>query len=342
MSRLRTTFKIVIPSMLVGGLMFGFQFGHAAGGGDEVFGFWPATADVGSTNAVPKPPKPPRRGPMPPTPPTPPTPAPHPHGAGGGISISVNGNKVQIHGIDAMVQGQLEAVRQMIRNNPNIPKDLRDKIFARMDKVKGIVDKRVKNLKVDDLDRLEEELEEMGQELEQAMEGLEEDLEKLGVKLGKDFAGKLGKAGKLKIDLGKNKHLPDPDVDVDVDDDDDDDVDTIPMSPDVDDEDMRDAIGDLKDLALSPNQKQRITKLAADSDRNVAEAKRQLDAKSDQLEAALANANTSDAAIARMVDEISAHEAAIRKARLLAWVNARRVLDDSQRKKIEAAAKRTK
>lgn len=343
MSRLRATFKIVIPSMLAGGLLFGLQFGHAAGGGDEVFGFWPATADVGSTQAVPKPPKPPRRGPMPSTPPTPPTPpTPHVHGTGGGISISVNGNKVQIHGIDAMVQGQLEAVRQMIRNNPNIPKDLRDKIFSRMDKVKGIVDKRVKNLKVDDLDRLEEELEEMGQELEQAMEGLEEDLEKLGVKLGKDFADKFGKAGKLKLDL-KNKHLPDPDVDVDVDDVDDSDVDTIPMTPDVDDEDMRDAIGDLKDLALSPNQKDRIAKLAADSDRNVADAKRQLDAKSDQLEAALADSRTSDAAIARMVDEISAHEAAIRKARLLAWVNARRVLDDSQRKKIEAAAqKRTR
>ena len=266
-----------------------------------------------------------------------------PHsGAGGGISISVNGNKVQVHGIDAMVQGQLEAVRQMVRNNPNIPKDLRDKIFSRIDKVKGIVDKRVKNLKVSDLDRLEEELEEMGQELEGAMEGLEEDLEKLGVKLGKDFAGKLGK-GKIKIDLGKQKHLPDlDDVDDDVDDVDDD-VDSIPMSPNVDDDDMRDAIGDLKDLALSPNQKDRISKLAADSDRNVAEAKRQLDAKSDQLEAALADSKTSDSAIARMVDEISSHEAQIRKARLLAWVNARRVLDDSQRKKIEAAAqKRTK
>jgi hypothetical protein len=341
MSRLRTTFKIVIPSMLVGGLMFGFQFGHAAGGGDEAFGFWPATADVGSTHAVPKAPKPPRRGPpAPPAPPTPPTPLP---GAGGGISISVNGNKVQVHGIDGMVQGQLEAVRQMVRNNPNIPKDLRDKIFSRIDRVKGIVDKRVKNLKVSDLDRLEEELEEMGAELEQAMEGLEEDLEKLGVKLGKDFAGKLAK-GKLKIDLGKQKHLPDHDDDDDDDDDvDDSDFDSIPMSPDVDDDDMRDAIGDLKDLALSPNQKDRISKLAADSDRNVAEAKRQLDAKSDQLEAALADSRTSDSAIARMVDEISGHEAQIRKARLLAWVNARRVLDDSQRKKIEAAAqKRTK
>ena len=180
------------------------------------------------------------------------------------------------------------------------------------------------------------------------MEGLEEDLDKLGVKLGKDFAGKIGKfgkGGKIKIDLGRNQHDPDDDDDVDdvddVDDDDDDrDVDTIPMSPDVDDDDLRDAIGDLKDLALSPNQKDRIAKLAADSDRNVADAKRQLDAKSDQLEAALADARTSDSAIARMVDEISGHEAAIRKARLLAWVNARRVLDDSQRKKIEAAAQK--
>jgi len=342
MSRVRTMFKIVVPSMLAGGLLFGISFGHAAGGGDDVFGFWPATADVGATQAVPKPPKPPKRGPMPPTPPSPPSPPSplHRGGHGGGISISVNGNKVQIDGIDDMVQGQLEAVRQMIKNNPNIPKDLRDKVIARMDKVKVIVEKRVKNLKVSDLDHLEEELEQMGDELESAMDGLEEDLEKLGGKLGKDFAKKLGKQGKLKFGLGK--HQPDP---VDVDDDPDPDVDSIPMSPDVDDfdDDMGDAIRDLKDLALSPNQKDRIAKLAADSDRNVADAKRQLDVKSAQLETALADAKTSDAAIGRMVDEISAHEAAIRKSRLLAWVNARRVLDDAQRKKIEAAAqKRTK
>ena len=203
--------------------------------------------------------------------------------------------------------------------------------------MKGIVDKRVKNLKISDLDQLESQLEAMGDELESAMEGLEEELEQLGVKLGMDFAKQWGKQGKIKVDLGK--HLPDPDVDVDVDDTG---VDAVPMSPDVDDEDLRDAIGELEDLALTPSQKDRITRLAADSDRNVADAKRHLDTKSALLETALGDVRTSDAAISRMVDEISAHEAAIRKSRLLAWVNARRVLDDAQRKKIEAAQKRTK
>ena len=47
-----------------------------------------------------------------------------------------------------------------------------------------------------------------------------------------------------------------------------------------------------------------------------------------------------DAEITRLVDQISAQEAVIRKSRILAWAQARRVLDDGQRKKIEDAAKK--
>jgi hypothetical protein len=109
---------------------------------------------------------------------------------------------------------------------------------------------------------------------------------------------------------------------------------------DVDDSDLKDAIQDLKDVALKPAQRDAIGKLRADSDKTVAVAKKQLDDLSSKLHTALGNPATSDADIAKYVDQISAQEAAIRKARILAWVNARRVLDDAQRKKIEDAAKK--
>ena len=44
----------------------------------------------------------------------------------------------------------------------------------------------------------------------------------------------------------------------------------------------------------------------------------------------------------KSIDAVTQQEAAIRKARILAWVNARRVLDDAQRKKVEAAAAKAK
>jgi hypothetical protein len=178
------------------------------------------------------------------------------------------------------------------------------------------------------------------------MQGLDEDLAKLDKDFAKDFGKDFEKAfGK---DFAKDvaKKIP-KDVWASNDDDDndadDDDKDAVPMAPDVgvdaDDSDLRDALGDIKDMALKPSQKDAIVKLRTDSDARVAAAKQQLDDASRRLETALGNPQTSDADIVRYVDEISGHEAAIRKARLLAWVNARRVLDDSQIQRIEQAAK---
>ena len=125
-------------------------------------------------------------------------------------------------------------------------------------------------------------------------------------------------------------HSDDGDVDADLPD---------PPDADDDDDDVRDSITDMKDLALSDAQREQITKLRADSDRSVATAKHQLDALSAKLEAALANPAVTDAEVARYVDQISAQEATVRKARILAWVNARRLLDTAQKAKIQAATK---
>jgi len=328
MKRLLST---ILPSMLAGGLLFGSAFSHAASG-DPQFGFWPAASDATApargSAAQPTPPAPPP-SPRPVTKPAPPKP-PKPPAVGqvGGSSID---------GIKDMVTGQLDTVRSSLKNNPNIPKDVRDKVTARLDKVRATLDKRLSNLDLSDLDKLGEEMEKMGEELEQAMEGLDKEMEQLGDKLGKDIAKQVTK------DLGKNLGKLKLDFDFDFgDDDDDDDDDSVPMTPDVDadDDDMRDAIDDLKDLSLKPAQRTQITKLRTDSDKTVAAAKTQLDELSTKLRTALGNPATPDAEITRLVDQLSAQEAVIRKARILAWAQARRVLDDGQRKKIEDASKK--
>lgn len=197
--------------------------------------------------------------------------------------------------------------------------------MARLDKVRASVDKRLTNLKITDLDQLEKEMEEMGKEIEQAMDGLDKDFEKLG----KNFDVKFGKKGFAIFSKDDN------------DDDDDDDIGSID-TPDVDadDDDMKEAIKDLRDMALKPDQKDKINKLRSDSDNSVRAAKKQMDDLSQKLQTALGNPAVTDAEIGRLVDQISAQEATIRKARIQAWAQARRVLDDAQRKRVEDAAKK--
>jgi hypothetical protein len=335
MSRIRTLFTIVVPSMLAGGLIFNSALGSAAGR-DENFGFWPAASDVAApTPPTPKAPPAPPAPPTPPTPrtaptaPTPPTPPAKRGGAGGGgVSVSINNGKVQIDGLHDLVLGQIDAARESIKNNQAIPKDVRDKVGARLDKVRATVDKRLANLKITDMDQLESEMEKMGEEIEQSMEGLDKDLEKLGKGFGKNFGKNWGK--NFNVNINGND-----------DDDDDDNIGAID-TPDVDadDDDMKDAIKDLRDMALKPDQKAKINKLRADSDKTVGTAKKQMDDLSQKLQTALGNPTVTDAEIGRLVDQISAQEATIRKSRIQAWAQARRELDEAQRKRVEDAAKK--
>ena len=346
MSRIRTVFSIVVPSMLVGGLLLGSAFGQASGGRDDELGFWPAGSDVTSSGTT--------DGwrPTPPTPPTPPTRHGGHGGHGGrgghgghgrGFSMSIHDGKIEVDGITDMVIEQLDSVQRSLRDNPGIPQDVRDKVLERLERVRGSVVKRLSNLPTADMETFGEEMSKMGDEIDKAMGGLDGDLLKLGDKLGKNFGRKFGKdfarrfAGKL------DGHL-DSDVDSDRDEGD---VEP-PEPPDMDDVDVDDAdgadfkaaISELKDLALKPAQREAIGRLRTDTDRTVTTAKQQLDDLSNRLHTALADPATSDADISRYVDQISGQEAAIRKARILAWVNARRVLDDGQRRRIEDAARK--
>ncbi|HEU0035689.1 MAG TPA: hypothetical protein VFQ53_33990 [Kofleriaceae bacterium] len=343
MKRVKQVLAIAIPSLLAGGLLFHNTFGHAATGDDDNDDARQLPAAKDPWGTAPTPPTPP----APPSPFTPPAPPGLPHrvGHGNGVSIRINGNHVQIDGIDDLVEQQLDAVRQMLAANPNLPPDVRAKITARMDKVKSIVNKRLRNIKTTDLDQLEEQLDSMGQELETAMEGLDEDLSQLGDKLSRDVAKNLRKSfakqfkhGKLQFDFDHQSQSSDDDDD-DADADDDDDVSGRP-SMSVDDDDVPVAVDALKGVTITKAQRDQIRQLRATGDAQIAEHRKQLDEASERLEAALADPRTSDADIAQYVDQISMHEAAIRKARLLTWVNARRMLDADQVRKIEDAARK--
>ena len=341
MSRIRTLFSTLVPAMLAGGLIFGSAFGHAAGR-DNLVGFWPAANDVtapgtakqGSPPPPPLAPAPPVR-PKPPVPPVPP--AHHQNGAGGhgGITISIRPQTVD--GIKALVRAQLDSARGTLRDSPGLPKDVRDRVLERLEKVRGSIDKRLSKLDVTDLESFGVEMEAMGDEIERTMEGLDHDLsklgdkldDKLGDKLGRDLQRTLSKEFAKQFVRTRSDHddpaeAPEP-PDVDLD--------------DVDDDDLKDALADLKDLALRPGQRDAIGKLRTDSDKAVAAAKRQLEELSNKLHTALGTSATSDVDIARFVDQISAQEATIRKARILAWVNARRVLDVQQRQRVENASR---
>lgn len=326
MNRVRLVL-VVIVALLAGGVVFEVGRGQAAPGDDP----WTVPPPPPTAPKAPKPPKPPKVKIV----------------GGAGVSISIRNGKIHIEGLDQLVSGHLQNVRDMLANNPNLPKDVRDRIVQRMDRVKAVVDKHIKQLDTQDLDKLDDQLEKMGDELEKAMEGLEADLDKLGDKLGKDLAKDITKNLKdMKLKFGPDP-APAPD-----DDDDDDDADDADRDTDDDDlpnasvapsdDDLRSAVDMLKNFTLEPAQKDAIVRLRASADAVVETERRALEQASKQLEAALAGVKTSDGDIARYVDKITAHEAAIRKARLLSWVQARRVLDADQIKRLEAAAHRIK
>jgi hypothetical protein len=206
-----------------------------------------------------------------------------------------------IAGVKDLVDGQLDSALKSLPKD--LPADVRAKLEQRLAKVRATVDKRLGNMKITDLDQLGEELGKMG-----------DDMDKWGKRFGHNFS----------------MHMND----------DDDDDNAVTSVPDIDDQDdLDDAVRDLGDLSLKPPQRDAIAKLRLDSDKQVTAAKRELDKASDTLHKQLDNPATSDADIAKSIDAVTQQEAAIRKARILAWHGARRVLDDAQRKKVQDAAK---
>jgi Spy/CpxP family protein refolding chaperone len=372
MIRVRNLLLVGIPLLIA--LVWATSTSGANAGAGEPMGFWPAASDAGPSASArkqrpqprpgrpaaapvaapdvwggppPPPPPPPVVGvpatpPVPPTPPTPPTGHRGRGRFGHGISVSIHDGKISIDGIDDMVHAQLDAVRDTLANNTRIPKPLRDKLLARIDKVRGIADRHLARIKASDVDALEGEMDKMSDEIQAAVEGMDEDLQKLGEQLGKDVQKKLGKdlmkhfdPKKLHIDMNGG----DPDDNAD-DDDDDDTTPAVASTDDSGDDDMKVAIKGLKGMKLAPSKMDAIKKLRDDADRDVAAAKKQLEDASKKLEDMLADPKATEAAISTAIEKVGQKEVAIRKARLLVYVKARNLLDDGERKQLEAAAKK--
>ncbi|MDB4955895.1 MAG: hypothetical protein JWO36_3464 [Myxococcales bacterium] len=358
--KIRNLFATVLPSMIAGGLLFGGSIGRADDGRAMV-GFWPAASDTtaagtaraaGSASTRPTPPAPP----VPPAPPAPPSPhtaplpplphtaplpplPPNPHNPPmpplpprhGGVSISIHDGKVQIEGVKELVQNQLDNAVRSLHNANGLPPEVRAKLEKRIEKLRARLAKRLDRLDASDMDQLGEELGQMGEEIGQEMEQFGEDMDKFGKDMSKHFGKDFAKTWQKNFKPGNfNVH-----VDSDGDDDND-----LPSPPDVDDdESIDDAVSNLGDLSLKPAQRDAIQKIRTDSDKQVAAAKKELEKASDHLKQLLDNPNASDLDVTKSIDAVSQLEGSIRKARIIAWMNARRVLEDAQRKKIEAAVK---
>lgn len=368
MTRIRTLLVVIVPSMIAGGLLFGSASGHAEAGRDDVLGFWPAASETttrpvlvaqadpwGRTR-----PRGPGGGPgagpggygaggygVPPMPPMPPSPpSPHSRNHGRGVSVSIHDGKIEVDGIEELVQDQLERVADVLDNIPDLPPDVRERVKGRIRSVRDKLRARLGKLKSVDLDKIGPEMERMGDEIEKEMEGLDRDLSQFGDKFGKNFAQKFGKDfaksfGPSRVTGG---HDRDDSDDADDNDDDDKDKDAVELPPDrdtdaADPSDMGPGIDDLKNLVLNQTQKVQLAELRVDSDRRVADAKRELETMSERLHDALGNDRADAEDIATQIDLISQKEATIRKARILTWLKVRGMLDKDQRKKVEAAAK---
>jgi hypothetical protein len=367
-SRLRTVFTTVVPSMIAGGLLFASAFGHADAGREAALGVWPAAAEralVAQADPRPRPRPDPWAAPAPPAPPAPPVPAsragawspsvpvPSPAGPvgshrrqrrGHGVSVSIRDGKIELEGVAELVQAQLEAVSGILDGLPDVPPDVRDRIKVRVQAVRARVAARLARLASTDTDKLGAELERMGDDIEKEMTGLDKDLEQLGDKLGKHLAGRVGKelarslsGHNLSVHTDDSHHHDDDD-DGDGDDDDDSDEDDRDAVLDLGRADLGDRVAGLRNLRIDQAQRAELTKLRAASDAQITTAKRELDALSEQLHDALGDARLNEAEIARQIDAISAKEATIRKARILTWVRARGLLHPDQRKQVEAAA----
>lgn len=244
---------------------------------------------------------------------------------------------VQIDGLEGMIEQHIQFALDAIGSQgSNLPPEVRAKIVKRLEKVRAKVKAKVAAGKLD-----ADALEELGEELGAEMEQFGEEMEEWGEKMGKDMEKKMGKLQGQLGQIGPRGPVgPQGNIDIDVDFDDDDDDDIAGIDVDDDDDDIADAVRDMGQLHLKQPQRDQIRKLRADSDAKVASAKRELDRASEQLKKQLDNPAASDADIARAVDAVAQQEAAIRKARILAWHNARRVLDDAQRAKVQGAVKR--
>jgi Spy/CpxP family protein refolding chaperone len=253
-------------------------------------------------------------------------------------------------------RAQLEQARAEIESNGSLSPKMRDAILKRLDKAQKVIDKHLKGLKFNgDWDDFGQQMEAFGESMGEAFQGMDADFADLDEVIAKQVQKALkhglkgGIRGGIQIDLGDDDDpvvaplpplpptAPVPPVppvpsatppDFDFDD-----------AYDLDMSDMDLSI-DLGSLGLSGSQSSTLRSIIEDEQRAVQPAEQQLEQLSEQLRDTLENDDVDEAQIGALVDKMAEREAQIRKARLLAWAKARKLLDDDQRKKVHKAARR--
>ena len=255
-----------------------------------------------------------------------------------GISINFDG----LDQIKAQVRAAVARARADIAADTTLPADVRTAVLARMDKVTGVIERRIAKLNLSDLMNLDTQLEGLGDEIEKSMAGLEQEIKLFEKKYGRSF-GKAIKASKGHFNLNLGGDDDDDDNDAD-DDDDDDNGATVDMSAaaDLDADDLDEAVDDITDMGINGNQRTQLSALRLAEQTTTKAARERMRQASAGLRAELSKSAADLAVINRYIDQISAEEATIRKAQLTALVAAKTVLTAAQQKKVQAAAAKAK
>ena len=280
-----------------------------------------------------------------PTPPAPPAP-PHVGAVGGDPWTGPNGISLDFEGLDQIkdqVRAEVARARAEIARDTSLPADVRAAVLARMDKVTAVIERRIAKLNLSDLMNLDTQLDGLGDEIEKSMTGLEQEIKLFEKKYGRSF-GKAIQASKGHFNL----HLGGDDDDAD-DDDHDDDTDhddnvTVDMSAaaDLDAEDLNEAVDDITDMGIDGNQRTQLSALRSAEQATTKAARERMRQASAGLRTELAKPAADIAVVNRLIDQISAEEATIRKAQLKALVAAKTVLTAAQQKKVQDAAAKAK
>ncbi len=243
---------------------------------------------------------------------------------------------------------QIEQARKAIEHAP-MPDKIRKRVLERLERAAKLVDSHLDRATRGDMDEFEAEMEAMGEALEAEMEAMGEELAQMGEDWS-SWGALAGSHGGWSFSMG-----------------DDDDVVIAPVAPvapvppvppvaprapappvpptpfDIDASDIDIVIDlDFGDLALSPDQLDQLDVIFAAEGRVIDPARERIEVLSEQLRTELAGSDLDEARLGGLVDAISAQEASIRRAQIMAWAKSKKLLDGDQRDRVENARVKTR
>lgn len=290
---------------------------------------------------------------------------------GNGDLISVKGNTVTFNGsaLASNVANGIASVRAAIGKDPSVPADVKASIQRRLDGVQKVLTARLANRNQFDLSKLDSEMDKLGKDIDAQLKGLDAELESYSKKYGKDFMNKFnfnwsktlnkwqGAWHNGNINADFDLTFDSPFTSKDDDNEDDSDADgaasrdpwahsakrtaiVLDDLDELDDDDLADAVSDLRDLALDQTQREKLRQLRLTEQAATAAARSRLATAQKALHAELQKDAPSQSEVNRLVDDISAQEATMRRAQLTALLGAKQLLNATQNAKVKAAVQK--